>query len=65
MSDNGFYRASLTHEEHPHPETSQMDMLFRVTPGAAAQVGVVTVRVTPVTPKARSKTLPESIPATA
>jgi outer membrane protein assembly complex protein YaeT len=43
MSDNGFYRASLTHEEHPHP-TSQMDILFRVTPGAAAQVGVVTVK---------------------
>jgi outer membrane protein insertion porin family len=44
MSDNGFYRASLSHEEHSHPETSQMDILFRITPGTPAQVGVITVR---------------------
>lgn len=43
MSDNGYYRASLTHDEHAHPETNQMDILFRLTPGAPAQVGVVTV----------------------
>ena len=43
MADNGFYRASLTHEEHAHPETSQMDVLFRVSPGPAATVGEITV----------------------
>jgi outer membrane protein insertion porin family len=44
MSDNGFYRASVTHEEHPHPETSQMDILFRVSPGPPASVGEVNVK---------------------
>jgi outer membrane protein insertion porin family len=44
MADNGFYRASLTHEEHPHPETNQMDILFRVNPGPPAQVGVISVK---------------------
>jgi outer membrane protein assembly complex protein YaeT len=44
MSDNGYYRASLSADEHPHPETDQMDILFRITPGAPASVGVVTVK---------------------
>ena len=44
MSDNGFYRSSLTFEEHPHPETNQMDVVFRITPGPPAQVGQVIVK---------------------
>ena len=43
MSDNGFYRASTTFEEHSHPETNQMDVLFRIAPGVPAQVGQVNV----------------------
>ncbi len=43
MSDNGFYRSAVTHDEHPHPETSQMDVVFRVTPGSPATVGEITV----------------------
>ena len=43
MSDNGFYRSAVTHDEHPHPETSQMDVVFRVTPGPPATVGEITV----------------------
>lgn len=43
MSDNGFYRSAVTHDEHPHPETSQMDVVFRVTPGSPAAVGEITV----------------------
>jgi outer membrane protein insertion porin family len=43
MSDNGFYRASVTYEEHAHPDTDQMDILFRISPGPPASVGVVTV----------------------
>jgi len=43
MSDNGFYRSAVTHDEHPHPETSQMDVVFRVTAGPPATVGDVTV----------------------
>ena len=44
MSDNGFYRASLTHDEHLHPETDQADVIFRLSPGAPAQVGQITVK---------------------
>jgi len=44
MSDNGFYRASVTHEEHPHPETAQMDVLFHVSAGAPASVGEITIQ---------------------
>jgi outer membrane protein insertion porin family len=43
MSDNGFYRSAVTHDEHPHPETSQMDVVFRVTPGPPATVGEITM----------------------
>ena len=41
MADNGYYRASVTHDEHPHPETSQLDITFRITPGLSASVGEV------------------------
>ena len=44
MSDNGFYRSSVTNDEHPHPATSQMDLAFRLTPGPAASVGEVSVK---------------------
>ena len=43
MSDNGFYRATLSFEEHPHPETDQMDVIFRITAGAPAQVGQIEI----------------------
>ena len=41
LSDNGFYRAAVTHEEHPHPETDQMDITFRIAAGPQATVGEV------------------------
>jgi outer membrane protein insertion porin family len=44
MSDNGFYRASVSHEEHPHPETTQMDVLFHVSAGTPATVGEISVQ---------------------
>jgi outer membrane protein insertion porin family len=44
LADNGFYRAAVTYEEHPHPETDQMDILFRINPGTPASVGVITVQ---------------------
>jgi len=43
MSDNGFYRSAVTHDEHPHPETAQMDVVFRVTAGSPATVGEITI----------------------
>ncbi len=64
MSDNGFYRSAVTHDEHPHPETSQMDVVFRVTPGSPASgrrnYGD---RDGAPTPRARSKTSRTCIPA--
>jgi outer membrane protein insertion porin family len=44
MSDNGFYRASVTHAERTHPETNQIDIAFRLTPGPPAQVGEIWVK---------------------
>jgi outer membrane protein insertion porin family len=44
MSDNGFYRTSVSYEEHPHPDTDQMDIFFRINPGPSASVGVITVK---------------------
>ena len=44
MSDNGFYRSAVVHEEHPHPETSQMDIVFRVNAGFPATVGEITLK---------------------
>jgi outer membrane protein insertion porin family len=44
MSDNGYYRASVSADEHPHPETDQMDILFLINPGAPASVGVIAVK---------------------
>jgi outer membrane protein assembly complex protein YaeT len=43
MSDNGFYRASVTTEERRRPDTQQIDLTFVVSPGAAAHVGRVLI----------------------
>src|SRR6201987_985081 len=47
MADNGYYRASLTHDEHPHPEISQLDIVVRVSAGPPASVGEVNLRGNP------------------
>src|ERR1700758_1017129 len=47
MADNGYYRASVTHDEHPHPETSQIDITFRISPGLSASVGEVNLKGNP------------------
>jgi outer membrane protein insertion porin family len=43
MSDNGFYSATVTAEEHPRPNTSQMDLTFHLVPGSAAHLGKIQV----------------------
>jgi outer membrane protein assembly complex protein YaeT len=43
MEQNGYYLSSSSDEEQPHPETQQMNITFRITPGAHAKVGHVTV----------------------
>ena len=43
MEENGYYHSSISEEEKKHPETRQVDIFFRVTPGPQAQVGRVNV----------------------
>ena len=47
MEENGYYRSTLAHEEQEHPETQQIDILFRVRPGSAAHIGRMTVAGNP------------------
>jgi outer membrane protein insertion porin family len=43
MDQNGYYQSSAIDEDDSHPETQQMDITFRITPGPHAKVGRVTV----------------------
>lgn len=44
LEDDGFYEPNFTHELRPRPETHQMDIEVRVTPGPRARVGAVVLR---------------------
>jgi outer membrane protein insertion porin family len=43
MEQNGYHQSISTDEEQAHPETQQMDITFRITPGPHAKIGHVTV----------------------
>ena len=43
MEQNGYFQSSTSHEEQPQPETQQMNILLRLTPGPHARVGRVVV----------------------
>jgi outer membrane protein insertion porin family len=43
MEQNGYHRSIVSDEDRPHPETQQVDIRFRITPGPQAKVGRVTV----------------------
>jgi outer membrane protein insertion porin family len=43
LQDNGYFKASVTMEQHPIPETRQMNMKFIVDTGEQARVGDVMV----------------------
>ena len=43
MEDNGFYRATVTPQLNPHPETQQVDIGFKVEAGERARVGAIKV----------------------
>jgi len=47
LEENGYHRATLFHQETEHPETQQIDILFRVRPGSPAHVGRVIVAGNP------------------
>jgi outer membrane protein assembly factor BamA len=44
LEDNGLHQAEITYQEEFLPDTQQVNVHFRVTPGAPARVGQVTVR---------------------
>jgi outer membrane protein insertion porin family len=44
MEENGYYRASVSHSEQPHPETGQVEVTFQIRLGPAARVGKVTLQ---------------------
>lgn len=44
MEDDGEYQAKIDYVTTPHPETLQMDLLVRVTPGPRARIGAITIQ---------------------
>jgi len=44
LEDDGQYQAKIDYETTPHPDTLQMDILVRVTPGPRARIGTVTIQ---------------------
>ncbi|HET7441241.1 MAG TPA: POTRA domain-containing protein, partial [Terriglobales bacterium] len=47
LQEDGYYRASVAHDEQEHPETQQIDVLFRVHSGPPAHVARVTLAGNP------------------
>ncbi len=43
LEDDGQYLAKLDYVTTPHPDTLQIDILVRVTPGPRARIGAITV----------------------
>ncbi len=43
MEDDGLYQANITYETTAYPETLQMDILVKVTPGPRARIGTITL----------------------
>ncbi len=47
LQANGFYQATIVPEYTRHPDTQQIEIIFRVTPGPQAKVGKVTIESGP------------------
>ena len=47
MQENGYYQSTINEEEVKHPETQQIDILFRISPGPQAHVGTIAVNGNP------------------
>ena len=41
LREEGLYRAKVTAEQIPHPETHQLDVIVQVDPGARARLGTI------------------------
>ncbi len=44
LEDDGQYQSKLDYATTPHPETLQLDILVRVSPGPRARVGAITIQ---------------------
>ncbi len=44
FEDDGQYQAKIGYEATPNPDTLQVDILVRVTPGARARISIVTIQ---------------------
>jgi outer membrane protein assembly complex protein YaeT len=44
LEDDGQYQAKIDYEATPHPDTLQMDILVRVTPGPRARIGATAIQ---------------------
>jgi outer membrane protein insertion porin family len=44
LEEDGLYQPLVTYEANPHPDTLQMDVIVRVTPGPRARIGEITIK---------------------
>jgi outer membrane protein insertion porin family len=44
LEDDGLYQVKIDYETTPHPDTLQVDILVRVTPGPRARIGSITIK---------------------
>ena len=44
LEDDGQYQTKIDYQATPHPDTLQVDILVRVTPGARARIGAITIQ---------------------
>ncbi len=44
LEDDGQYQARIEYEAMPHPDTLQVNILVRVSPGARARIGAITIQ---------------------
>ncbi len=44
LEDDGQYQSRIEYKATPHPDTLQVNILVRVTPGARARIGVITIQ---------------------
>src|SRR5437773_1307028 len=47
MQENGYYQSTINEAEVKHPETQQIDIVFRISPGPQAHVGTIAVNGNP------------------
>src|SRR5437763_168435 len=47
MQENGYYQSTINEAEVKHPETQQIDIVFRISPGPQAHVGTMAVNGNP------------------